>query len=515
MDSADRVLDLSVLLQNLSNANDEDQVFKALLDLNMIVDAKASVREQLLKLDLSIFLKQVRALTSERAKQIAASLLGKVFSCLNSYETLSKYAEHFVEGLNSGTEEIRIVYLAQLESVISDSKGAQFLEENFQAGHQNSILVHVAENLAHQSTGVAKLAANVIRNLCISNSSLLSSEEFVSVLNRLLGKGSVVRFRVYDLFIRIFLSINEVLTKPGVTEIFNKLMNEINKSDDILTQLNCLEMLSEMASASSVGLKFISDSGTLDRLHNIFKLAEVDPLQGMLIPGAVKFFGSLAINKPSEILENYQEFVWFVFTNVESDDLSLMALCFETIANICTTAEGLKLICKDQKRMNNVMRLVGKHIQSTVDESIKTRILGAIAVIFHSTVSLATLMPTKEKLYRSIAQNPLQLFVDAAKIPFPTIRCASLNVLVHLACYSWVEEDMALTPGFLEYLLDRKTEPDKQGKELKYDIVKNLSKSKTAKETLGLEYYQRICQYAKEGPFKSDQETAVDFEQAD
>ncbi len=68
--------------------------------------------------------------------------------------------------------------------------------------------------------------------------------------------------------------------------------------------------------------------------------------------------------------------------------------------------------------------------------------------------------------------------------------------------------------GFLEYLLDRRTEPDKEGKELKYNVIKNLSLSKTAKDNLGLEYYKRICLYAKEGPFRSDQETAVDFEQA-
>ena len=66
----------------------------------------------------------------------------------------------------------------------------------------------------------------------------------------------------------------------------------------------------------------------------------------------------------------------------------------------------------------------------------------------------------------------------------------------------------------MEYLLDRKTEPEKEGKELKYSIIRSLSESPTGRANLGIEYYQRVCQYAKDGPFHSDQQTAVKFEEA-
>lgn len=63
-------------------------------------------------------------------------------------------------------------------------------------------------------------------------------------------------------------------------------------------------------------------------------------------------------------------------------------------------------------------------------------------------------------------------------------------------------------------MLDRRTEPEKLGKELKYGILRSLSKSPTLKDNCGVEYSKQICQYVKDGPFYSAQETAVDFEEA-
>ena len=69
--------------------------------------------------------------------------------------------------------------------------------------------------------------------------------------------------------------------------------------------------------------------------------------------------------------------------------------------------------------------------------------------------------------------------------------------------------------GFLEYLLDRQTESEKEGKELKYDILKTLAQSETSAEVFGKDCYEQICDYVTEGPFYSEQQTAVDYEMKD
>ena len=53
---------------------------------------------------------------------------------------------------------------------------------------------------------------------------------------------------------------------------------------------------------------------------------------------------------------------------------------------------------------------------------------------------------------------------------------------------------------------------EKEGKELKYEIMKTLTQSATSKENLGGDYYEQICKYVVEGPFYSEQQTAVDYE---
>ena len=66
--------------------------------------------------------------------------------------------------------------------------------------------------------------------------------------------------------------------------------------------------------------------------------------------------------------------------------------------------------------------------------------------------------------------------------------------------------------GFLEYLLDRSTETEKEGRELKFNIVRNLSISHTASENLGTGFYNKILAYAKEGPFYAESHVAVTYE---
>ena len=64
-------------------------------------------------------------------------------------------------------------------------------------------------------------------------------------------------------------------------------------------------------------------------------------------------------------------------------------------------------------------------------------------------------------------------------------------------------------------MLDRQTELEKEGKELKYDILKKLSLNKASIEIFGKSYYEQICKYVIEGPFYSEQQIAIDYEMKD
>jgi len=77
----------------------------------------------------------------------------------------------------------------------------------------------------------------------------------------------------------------------------------------------------------------------------------------------------------------------------------------------------------------------------------------------------------------------------------------------------WGEQLLVAQPGFLEYLLDRSTERgDRDGLEAKYGIVVTLVQSTTAGGGIAAELYQRLREYAREGPLYVRLESQVAFD---
>lgn len=145
----------------------------------------------------------------------------------------------------------------------------------------------------------------------------------------------------------------------------------------------------------------------------------------------------------------------------------LVLLGFETIANICTSAEGLTYLSDNTEQFYNAMRTSGQMVQSSIEEQIKKRILGAMCVLFGSDNATTnhSVSARKEKAYRNISQNPLALLMKAAKQPFPAVRCSSLEVLGNLVVYPWIEQDMAITPGIGSFFPQMSFSTDGLGQE--------------------------------------------------
>ena len=85
--------------------------------------------------------------------------------------------------------------------------------------------------------------------------------------------------------------------------------------------------------------------------------------------------------------------------------------------------------------------------------------------------------------------------------PFPELRVAILLVFQALAFKPWGQTIMNDHPGFREYLLDRSTEKNKEGKEGKYAIIQTLADSQTVRDVFGDPYYVQLKTYCYEGPF--------------
>lgn len=68
-------------------------------------------------------------------------------------------------------------------------------------------------------------------------------------------------------------------------------------------------------------------------------------------------------------------------------------------------------------------------------------------------------------------------------------------------------------PGLVEYLLDRRTENSKEGKELKFKIMCTLSASPSTETVFGSPSLVKFKTYVLEGPFHVAEEASVAMEE--
>jgi len=116
------------------------------------------------------------------------------------------------------------------------------------------------------------------------------------------------------------------------------------------------------------------------------------------------------------------------------------------------------------------------------------------------------------RLARS-SDDAIHLVLEIAQQPFGELHLLSLRLVNALAAAPWGEQLLVAHPGFLEYLLDRSTERgDREGLEAKYSVVKTLVQSPTAGGSVAAELYQRLREYAREGPLYVRLEPQVEFD---
>lgn len=93
--------------------------------------------------------------------------------------------------------------------------------------------------------------------------------------------------------------------------------------------------------------------------------------------------------------------------------------------------------------------------------------------------------------------NQLTFVQDFCRNPFPELKIAALILLRSIATYRWGQRALNETAGFIEYLLDRSIEFDKDAIHEKFNVIKVLGDSSVFSATTILQ----IKQYIKDGAF--------------
>ena len=158
------------------------------------------------------------------------------------------------------------------------------------------------------------------------------------------------------------------------------------------------------------------------------------------------------------------------------------------------------------------MQTLGK-IMAEGPSDLRVRVLHSLVLFFSLTESSEEALGLKSvEWFHLLHGSPLSVVMATAKQPFADLRTSGLKFILTIAPHEWGQRELNSFPGFLEYLLDRRTESDKAGKELKYDIVHCLVVSGTAETVFGSVNYLQLRKYDREGPFFFTGEQAIALE---
>lgn len=150
--------------------------------------------------------------------------------------------------------------------------------------------------------------------------------------------------------------------------------------------------------------------------------------------------------------------------------------------------------------MNETLNDIGKSIHN-LPIPLQVRALNCLEILFRGETGRPAnneVCSITEYWFSSLTgTNQLTFVQDFCRNPFPELKIAALVLLRSIATYRWGQRALNETAGFIEYLLDRNNEFDKNAIHEKYNVIKVLGDSSEFNATTILQ----IKQYIKDGAF--------------
>ena len=265
-------------VRNLSNFGSEENVLKSLHELKVLIESRAIEGERLVALIPPGILFRRLASSNNDEIQICTVLLKKLFNFVKPELVIAEYEDAAVQGINHPSENVRELCLAQVERCVQTNRGLMTVIQT------SDLLNFVIRGLGDENMGCAKIACSVLVNVGKHHDGLrlLLDQSHQAEFEELMAKNDTVRFRVYELFVKIAQSDNEAFSQ--VQPLFHRMTGEIN-SDDVLVQMNCIELLTDIIGIGESGFNLPEQLGVNKKLYDILKSPESNLLSSLLIPG--------------------------------------------------------------------------------------------------------------------------------------------------------------------------------------------------------------------------------------
>ncbi|XP_070567568.1 26S proteasome non-ATPase regulatory subunit 5-like [Ptychodera flava] len=427
----------------------------------------------------------------------SGNILKKLFEAMEPSFVISQYKDQLHDGMKSDSEPIKQLSLTQIHRCVNTEKGSgEILNTSVELVYQCVLCI------ADKEISVAEEAIKILTCIGKSQAGLefLFHRTLLQELKKVMQKSDIIRYRVYEYIVNVLQLSSQALEYCSNCGIIDQLVSEL-EGDDTLVQMNCIEMLSNIASCQH-GLHYLDQQGITQKLETMMSSSDSDPMIGFLLPGLIKFFGSVAKFEPNEVFEKHPLFAGVVFSLLSTPDPTQKGVAIDTIGVVGSSVSGKLVLNKQGKVMEKAVQELGSAILQPPTE-IRIRALAAITSLLQVKISEQTedVLSITEKWFNAVHAKPIDTIISLCKQPFLEIRCGALSVIQSLANQMWGQRLLNDQPGLAEYLLDRSTEKDKIGKEMKYAVVQTLVESPTTGDVFGRPYLLRLKEYLRQGPF--------------
>ncbi|KAM4528517.1 26S proteasome non-ATPase regulatory subunit 5 [Odontesthes bonariensis] len=452
-------------------------------------------------------------LNSNDRKQVelCVEILERILTALSPVNLVQNYRAELQGGLTHPNETVKILALTQIGRVVEHPDAVTEILNN------HDLLRAVIHSIREEKMAVAKQAIQSLCKLSHSKPGLdkLFNSDLLKVMKDVMTTSDIIRYRIYELVVEIS-SVSPIsLGYCANSGLISQLLSELT-GDDVLIRATATEMVTTLA-RSQHGRQYLAQQGIMDKISNMIRGAETDPLSSLYLPGLVKFFGNLAVmDSPQQVCESYPAFQNKVFELALDPDPAMIGVALDTLGLLGSTVEGKQVLQKTGEKFKSVLLRMSQHAGSGAT-ALRVRSLDAISQLLtlqpeHQTEDLLALT---ESWFHLLSNQPMDMICNISTQPFPELHCGALRIFTAIATQPWGQKLMISNPGFMEFILDRSTGQTKEVKDAKFELVGSLVGSSTAIEILGSQHYIRLKTYLREGPYYVSAVAAVGTEGAE
>lgn len=361
---------------------------------------------------------------------------------------------------------------------------------------------------------VSAVAKTALVDLCHTDDGLAAvfmDGSKLDVMTEVAARSDSAKFNIYELVQRVCVLGGDHLSVVSNSGWLDRLVAEVSSSDT-LSQLAALQLVCDLMQDGR-SLQHLSTAGVLHKLQKSLVDAHTkqDTLLAMNIPGLLKVFGAVGRTRPELVCGEHSEVVTLMlhYSCGSGVDPCLSLIALETLAMLAATHRAKTSLHYCFKTpLQQCLKALGEQLHSAPMET-RARILASLVLLFDVVDAPSDRQESDE------VGDLLQLWYGATfpcgtlapidrfmRLPFPEIHLETYRLMLAFLKQPWGAQLISASGVTLKYLVDRSTESNKEGKELKFELVSALVRQKQVlRDTAGEHATDLLLDYCKKGAF--------------